>query len=147
MQRAGAVAEPLFGLNFKSTLWDSCAWTLSRVFTWNSSTGSSGDYAMLVFDGVKMAADVFLNGQNIASIADQFLRVSVPVNNLQSSNTLTVIFPPSSDARNNPGRFMACRCASAVHDFCSPPHLIPLMLSIAQRGLGLGSLRRHVHLG
>ncbi len=72
---------------------------------------------MLVLDGVKMAADVSLNGQTIASVADQFLRVTIPVNNLQPLNTLSVAFPPSSDPRNNAGRFMACRC----HTF--PPNL------------------------
>ncbi len=71
---------------------------------------------MLVFDGVKMAADVSLNGQTVASIADQFLRVTVPVSNLMASNTLSVTFPPSSDARNNAGRFMACRSALRCPD-------------------------------
>jgi hypothetical protein len=92
-------------------MWDECDWTLSRTFQWNTSTGSSGGAVMLVFDGVKMAADVSLNGQTIASISDQFLRVNIPISNLQSLNTLSVAFPSSSDPRNSAGRFMACRCA------------------------------------
>jgi hypothetical protein len=112
VQRAGVVPEPLFDLNFKSTVWDSCSWTLSRTFPWNTSAVGTGDTTMLVFDGVKMAADVSLNNQVIASIADQFLRVTVPLSNLEASNTLSVTFPPSSDARNSAGRFMACRFAA-----------------------------------
>ncbi len=71
---------------------------------------------VLVLDGVKMAADVYLNGQLVSGegVTDQHLRYSFDVTSALlrdpgQSNNLTVYFPlPSTDARNDEGRFAAC---------------------------------------
>ncbi len=72
---------------------------------------------LLVFDGVKMAADVYVNGVLVsgAGLADQHLRYDFDVTSqLQrlpsgARNNVTVHIPlPSNDTRNDEGRFAAC---------------------------------------
>lgn len=64
----------------------------------------------MVFDGIKMGAEIFLNGQSLGVVADQFLRYNFSVQNLlvtSGNNTLQVTFP-AHYAIDTAGRFMAC---------------------------------------
>jgi len=117
--RAGVVADPLLDVNWRD---QSGAWARAGGFRYERAfaiaPGSALDRApsaLLVLDGVKMAADVFLNGAPLsgAGVVDQHLRYEFEVGALLArggaSNNLTISFPdPRGDARNDEGRFMAC---------------------------------------
>lgn len=63
-----------------------------------------------MFDGIKMGAEIFLNGQSLGIVNDQFLRYNFSVQNLlvsSGNNTLQVTFP-ANYAIDTDGRFMAC---------------------------------------
>ena len=50
-----------------ATLWNDCSWTYSTSFTVDMETlkGGAGSEVVLVFDGIKMGANISLNGQQI----------------------------------------------------------------------------------
>ena len=92
-------------------------WVYSTSFSIPESTLHETSWN-LVFEGVKMGADVFVNGHKIGRVIDQFLKYDFNIENsvldggvICSGNTttschnLTVIFDPS--IRVN-GRFSAC---------------------------------------
>ncbi len=84
---------------------------LARVYTTSFSL-SAEELArreiLLVFDGIKMGADIALNGRAIGRGDDQYLRYIFPIRALaQSQNTLTITFPAFDSIATN-GRFMAC---------------------------------------
>jgi beta-mannosidase len=112
LQRAGVIGDPLYELNFKSKLWDTGLWTYTTEFTLNADVDPAAAAAvLLVMDGIKMAANVSLNGQPVASSQDQFLRLVVDVKAMLSAapgatQTLSVVFPPSADPMNDDNRFM-----------------------------------------
>ena len=70
----------------------------------------------LVLDGVKMGAWVYLNGQLLGTVADQFLRYRYDVTHLllaprpaaSKKNELRLVFPPSNHTLNHEARWMAC---------------------------------------
>lgn len=113
---AGRVGNPLFENNFKdrlqSSLWTQ-DWTYSRVFSlqdeWATSIGSAaGGEVLLVFDSVKMGANVSLNGQYIGTLNDQFRRYIFPISAAglkPGANTISVSFASSISCG---GRWMAC---------------------------------------
>ncbi len=120
LHAAGVIPEPLYELNWLnySAVWDQNVWTFSRSFVVPSSvlapsSSSSPSSMLLVFDGIKMPANVSLNGAIIGTTTDQFLRYIFPVSPalLRSSeeegtNTLSVTFD-SSQGSLALGRFSA----------------------------------------
>lgn len=102
--------DPLYELNFKNgSLWNDNVWTYSLNFTASDAMLSSGGDTLLVFDGIKMAASIALNGVPLGWAKDQFLRYVFPTsrillpganaNQLQLSFNISVLIE---------GRFMAC---------------------------------------
>jgi len=111
LQNAGLVGDPLYEINFKNaTLWDSLSWTYTTSFDLTESqvSQSSTMATLLVFDGIKMGANIKVNGVQIGSAADQFLRYVFPLNasTLQTTgNKLEVEFENQIDCG---GRWMSC---------------------------------------
>lgn len=111
LYNAKRIANPLVDLNFKNhSLWTQ-DWTYATEFPLPSNgseagAAASGSGMVLVLDGIKMGAVVTLNGHELGTASDQFLRYEFPVGALlQSTNRLTVEF--KQDIRCT-GRWMAC---------------------------------------
>jgi beta-mannosidase len=111
LEAAGLVGDPWLDLTWRaeSHLWDLRTWTYSRAFT----APRRGGAVWLMFDGVKLAANVSLNGVQLGEVTSQFVRYRFDVTTLlragPDANTLSVAFPPTpTDARNDAGRFMPC---------------------------------------
>jgi len=125
---AGVIAAPWLDLTWRAEAgrWDLDTWTYETSFEtpagWAAAPGAE---VWLVFDSVKMAADVSLNGAAVGATVNQHLRYTFPVGALLATpggalNRLAVTFPPTvSDTRNDAGRFMGCSggwdCASLLH--------------------------------
>ena len=115
---AGRVGDPLHGVNWReqSSVWArEGGWSFARVFDYSTArVESSVSSVLLVLDGVKMAADVYLNGVRVsgeAGLADQHLRYEFEIASVlrRTENNLTIHIPlPSHDARNDEGRYAAC---------------------------------------
>jgi beta-mannosidase len=110
LQSAGLIDDPLFDLNFQNaTVWGGRTWSYTATFTPPASLLSNPDATvLLVFDGVKMGANVSLNGHAVGLVKDQFLRYSYDVTSALvagKSNTLTLVFDLEIFVN---GRFMAC---------------------------------------
>ncbi len=108
LQTSGAIPDPLFELNWKnSSLWDDNVWTYSTTFAWNPPS-SSGEL-LLAFDGIKMGANITLNGHLIGTAEDQYLRYVFPLKAtgflVSGTNTIAVAFDKHIPVD---GRFMAC---------------------------------------
>ena len=61
LQRAGMVGDPMYGVNWRdqSGVWaKESGWSFTRIFDYRTVASPS---VLLVLDGVKMAADVYLN--------------------------------------------------------------------------------------
>ena len=123
LQRAGALPDPLYENTFDAydasgkvatPFWERANVTYTTVFALDARIRAlaAGGEVLLVLDGVKMAAEVFLNGASLGVTADQFLRMTAPVAALLrpggAANELRVVFLPSTHAANNGARFMAC---------------------------------------
>lgn len=116
IRSAGQIGDPLYELNFipmgstQVPVWDAGWWAYTRTFDLSPSVAAADSDVLLVLDGVKMAADVWLNGQYIAFTNDQFLRYTFPVRSLlrATGNELVVNFTTSLDPRNVEARFMGC---------------------------------------
>ena len=95
LQRAGLIGDPLAELNFlnESAAWTANTWTYRTSFSVSAADagGASGaaaaaggddddDAYLLVFDGVKMGAEVRVNGVLLGTAVDQFLRYSFALN-------------------------------------------------------------------
>ena len=116
LQHAGVIGDPYFELGFLNTttpgflgapLWDVGVWTLTAPFDAAALLPHAGA-VFLVLDGVKMAADVSLNGVALGAVFDQFLRYAflVPAGLLRpTGNALALAFGTSRDPRNAEGRF------------------------------------------
>ena len=110
LQAAGVVGDPWFENNFRNaTAWDR-DWTYTVRFDDDGSAaagGAGGGARLLSFDGVKMGAVVSLNGKELGTADDQFLRYVYDVTAVLKStgNTLTVAFSRAIDTH---GRFMGC---------------------------------------
>lgn len=109
LERAGIIPDPLRERNFRSQA------VMVRNHSWDYSlTFDVGDLAkldaLLVFEGIKMGAQVYLNGQLLGVARDQYLRYVyhlTPGTLKGSANELNVHFP-AGDAIDTKGRFMAC---------------------------------------
>jgi beta-galactosidase/beta-glucuronidase len=110
LQRGNVIGDPLFGLNFANTLWDSGDFIYTRRFDANEILNSNVAQVMLVFDSIKMASIIELNGQSVGITTNQFRRYTFDVLPLLRSfnNTLTVRFVPSNHSLNANARFMSC---------------------------------------
>jgi len=99
-QYAGAAAPP----------WDAQNFTYTKTFDADAALLAPGTAVALTFDGVKMAADVVLNGAPLGLANDMFLRTAFDVTALLKpvGNVLTVTFTTSADVRNEAGRWPAC---------------------------------------
>jgi hypothetical protein len=110
LEASTGYGDPLFGLNWLNTTYDGADWTQTAIFDAPADLPSSVDDVLLVFDSIKMAASVSLNGLELGIAADQFLRFNFSVGSLllPTANKLTVTYFASEDAANVEGRFMAC---------------------------------------
>ena len=131
LQLAAVVGDPWHELNFLNTttpgaqgapIWDVGRWEYAASLTPDASIAAAlaaGGTATLVFDGVKMAADVLWNGAVIGFVNDQFLRFSFDVVVLPGANDLRVNFTTSRDVRNAEGRFSGAsagwECVDLAH--------------------------------
>lgn len=107
LQVAGRIPDPWLNLAWRANayLWDNHSWTYSTSFSAPVSAGST----WLVFDGVKMAADIVLNGASVGSTINWAQRYVFPVSLASGINNLSITFPPTiSDTRNDNGRYMGC---------------------------------------
>lgn len=110
LQLGGVIADPWFELTWLNTttpghggapLWDVGVWSYLSTFDlvdWPAGA------AFLCIDGIKMAADVFVNGAAVAVTTDQFLRVvaALPPGLLQpKGNVIRVDMSTSRDPRNH----------------------------------------------
>lgn len=112
LQKAGVIGDPLYENNFAGpNVWDATNWTYTTNFAYATPAADAQIY--LVFDGIKMASDVYLNGIFLGYATDQFLRYEFPVSSYLAPagqlNTLAVVLRPTKDELNVEGRFMACR--------------------------------------
>ncbi len=120
LERAGLVGDPLLKDNWREQagVWQRPGgWRYFTTFVLSPALVRAAS-VQLVFDGVKMAADVYINNRlasGAAGLSNQHLRYAFDVTALLEPRSativhnLTVVFPlPSTDARNDEGRFMAC---------------------------------------
>ena len=113
LQRGGVIGDPWFELGFLNTttpgaqgapLWDVGTWVYTTTFAVATDVltiARGGGAVALVCDGIKMAADVSLDGTTLGFANDQFLRFTFPVGApLGPTATLRVSFSTSRDPRN-----------------------------------------------
>ena len=116
---AGVIATPWLDLTWRdeAARWDEDSWTYALSFATPAgwAPASPGDEVYAVFDSVKMAADISLNGHAVGSATSQHRRYLFAVGALlapaggANNNSLSVVFPPTvSDARNDDGRYVGC---------------------------------------
>ena len=118
LQRASVIGDPLYDLNFvpqnvpafPTPVWDASNWTYVKSFDVGPAVVDGVSQVWLTFEGVKMAADVWLNGQHVGFTNDQWMRYSWDVMALlkPAGNELKLDFGTSKDERNNEARYMAC---------------------------------------
>ena len=121
MEAAGLIGDPLYEINFLTDpIWDRTNWSYSSTFAASPDVVAAAS-RRLVFDGVKMAADILLNGQTLGFVDNSFLRYTYDVTAQLSTtlpNTLTVRFTTSNDTRNLPGRWSACSGGVSCERLC-----------------------------
>jgi len=130
LEANGVVPDPLVETNFRGNatspaavggvVWDAAPWTYSLSFTLAPALAAAA-HVSLVFEGVKMVADVALNGVALGFTANQFLRYEFDATAAVAragANVLTVTFPTFADARNVERRWM---CAPAPRAATRPP--------------------------
>ena len=123
LEMAGHIGDPLYELNFKNaTLWGYGVWNYTKTISFTEENVNRvkgytaiGSDMVLVFDGIKMGANIYLNGKLLGTANDQFLRYNFSLGQAMATenglplnvgdNTLVVSFDASIDTA---GRFMAC---------------------------------------
>ena len=122
LQMAGQIGDPLYELNFlNSSIWDRNVWTYETSFGVDAKTLSGGASTLIVFDGIKMGAQISVNGKLIGNATDQYKRYIFPISAgagelgeaqgenplglLATGNKLSVSFDSKMPID---GRFMAC---------------------------------------
>ena len=119
--RAQLLPEPLYENNFlvNASLWNEQVWTYARNVTLTEQQvrklqSDGGGDVWLVFDGIKMGANIMLNGVLLAVSRNQFLRQELSLRSLLNStelkvragdNELRVVFDPDIEEY---GQFMQC---------------------------------------
>lgn len=120
-QRAGEISDIWFETTWRNaTPWDK-DWTYTLPF--DDTAATAPGTRLLVFDGVKMGAEIKLNGVTLGVTADQFLRYVFPVSGVlkPTGNTLEVAFSRGIDVH---GRYMGCTggwdvSSPSIHRFVS----------------------------
>jgi beta-galactosidase/beta-glucuronidase len=115
LQNAGLIGDPLYELNFQNaTLWNGYSWTYATSFTMTpgqlAAARAGAVSHMLVFDGIKMGANIHVNGKLVGQAADQFLRYAFDIEASllkagAGANTIEVTFENEIDCG---GRWMSC---------------------------------------
>ena len=118
LQLGGLMGDPIYDQNWlqwlynkeSAPMWDAQDWTYAKTFDADAALLAPGTLVHLTFDGVKMAADVVLNGVTLGFANDMFLRTEFDATAAlrARNNTLTVTFTTSADVRNEAGRWPAC---------------------------------------
>ena len=127
LQTARLVEDPIFETNFlNSSMWNGYRWVYSTDFTVATATTTAtattaapdGMSYSLVFDGVKMGAEIIVNGKLLTTVSNQFRRFVLPLSAevlagaMHSSpegdalHSLQVNFDAALPTPGN--RFMAC---------------------------------------
>ena len=118
---AGLLPEPLYENNFlvNASLWNDQTWTYTRQVALSAQqvqrlrSGEGGD-VWLVFDGIKLGANILWNGALMTVSIHQFLRLELSLQSLvrdvglevrEGDNELSVVFDPDIDEY---GQFMQC---------------------------------------
>ena len=121
---AKLLEEPYYEINFRrnTSLWSGRVWNYTTTFSLEDAKDDDDkpfdakvEEVLLVFDGIKMGANIYVNGVQLGTATDQFLRYSFPLVASRALldygaiasmvHTLTVSFDP---AITTDGRFMAC---------------------------------------
>ena len=114
---ANLLEEPYYETNFQrnTSLWSGRVWNYTTTFSLDdASFDAEAEEILLIFDGIKMGANVFVNGVQLGTATDQFLRYSFPLvasgildsgSSIRKRHTVTVSFDPEIATD---GRFMAC---------------------------------------
>ena len=121
--RAGVIPEPLYELNWirNASLWNDHLWAYNRTHVVDARVvarlqdSSADDDLLLVFDGIKMGADIYSNGVWIGRSIAQFERHVFSFRQLLANkttagalragaNTISVVFDPAI----NTELFMQC---------------------------------------
>ena len=118
LQRAYVIANPLYENNFKNgAVWNDYTWVYTKLFTLSaddiSRLSAPTTDLLLVFDGIKLGADILVNGRQLDTAINQFMRYEYALGSLHRNsslllagdNNVTLVFDPSIDVR---GMFMAC---------------------------------------
>lgn len=117
LETAGVIGDPIYELNWltNSSLWSTNTWNYTTTFSVSDRSlqgmRAGTSTTLLVFDGIKMGAHVYVNGQWLGDAVDQFLRyqfdlsAAAAVLRADGANTVVVSFDPSLTVD---GRFMAC---------------------------------------
>jgi hypothetical protein len=108
LESAGLVGDPYFENNFlNSSLWSRLLWSYCKSFTLPSRAG--GHSALLVFEGVKSGARVYVDGRLVGNTTNQFRRYTFPlppaVGGGRRKHTVRVTLDPQIPTG---GRFMGC---------------------------------------
>ncbi len=92
LYRAGLIKNPYFGLDYKDI-----EWIARRDFTYRTTIYADenlldNESVMLVFDGIDVFSDVYLNGVRLGSTENMFLRYRYEIRHLlkEGDNVLTV---------------------------------------------------------
>ena len=106
LQLGAVIGDPLYETTWKGpNVWDASGFNYSLTFTPDAGIAAAAT-VWLIFDGVKMAADISLNGRVVGAAINQFVRYRFDVTAAllkTGSNTLVVSFTQMKDARNNEG--------------------------------------------
>lgn len=118
LQLSGQMGDPIYSQNWlewqyagrAAPMWDEQNWTYTKTFDADAALLVAGTTVALTFDGVKMAADVVLNGVSLGTCNDMFLRIAFDATSVlrAHNNELKIIFTTSNDDRNSAGRWPAC---------------------------------------
>jgi len=104
------INDPLYNTTWSSEsyLWNDYDWVYQTTF--NYSIAPNAQEVVLVFDGVKMGANITVNGVNVGQATDQFNRYIFEVLNLlvNGENKITVIFEAGRPTNSLENRFMGC---------------------------------------
>lgn len=119
LYQAGMINDPHTDINFiaDGPIWAKNTWTYNTTFQLSSQDISSLESAdgdiLLVFDGIKMAANIFINNQLIDTSISQFLRLNYSLQAYQQktkgliagNNNMSVVFDPTLETQ---GLFAQC---------------------------------------
>lgn len=98
-------SDPLYELTWltDSYVFDLNNWTYTRNFDVTNFNISLTSDVLLVFESVKMPADIYLNNQHIGYAVNQFIRYTYSIGNLLQTmnNTLSITFSDRNDIRTD----------------------------------------------